>query len=147
MQPAVITRSLVNVITCHVGSAAAAATAAAFPQTECTTVQVVPGGNDTTLRTRVTCKLGANFTWEAGGRAHITIPVVTSSAAQGNLINVATAKDNLNRTATDSHVTLVDTAPVVRNIEARMQLLHSLLLDLFQFATATVPAGYAGSCT
>lgn len=84
-------------------------------------VQVVPGGNDTTLRTRIACSLGASFTWAAADRAHIVIPVTASSAAQGNLTNEATATDNQNRTASDRQITLVEAAPLVSRVQTRLK--------------------------
>jgi hypothetical protein len=76
----------------------------------------VPGGNDTTLRTRITCDLGANYTWIAADRVDITIPVTVMSTARGNVTNVVTAIDSLGRNATDDHIAAVEAAPLVRGI-------------------------------
>jgi hypothetical protein len=80
---------------------------------DCTASQINPGGTNSTLRTRITCNLGANYTWAVADRAEITLPVIAGATATGSTINTAVATDNRNRTAQDDHpVTVTPPDPV-----------------------------------
>jgi hypothetical protein len=74
---------------------------------ECSTTQVVPGGNDTTLRTRITCDLGKNATWTTADRVEITLPVIAGASATGTVNNTAKVTDDKNRTNEDSHPVII----------------------------------------
>ncbi|KAF6262366.1 hypothetical protein COO60DRAFT_1636040 [Scenedesmus sp. NREL 46B-D3] len=81
------------------------------PSGDCT-ASVAPGGSPTNPRTRVTCSLGANYTWAAADRVEIMVPVIAGSTAAGSIMNVAVATDDRNRTAQDDHPVAVIPVPV-----------------------------------
>jgi hypothetical protein len=79
---------------------------------DCTAAQVNPGGANSTLRTLITCDLGANYTWAVADRVEITLPVIAGATATGSTTNTAVATDNRNHTAQDDHpVTVVAPVP------------------------------------
>ncbi|WIA38754.1 hypothetical protein OEZ86_002047 [Tetradesmus obliquus] len=85
----------------------------ANPSGVCTTTQVVPSGNDTTLRTRVTCDLGKNNTWATADRVEITLPVVAGASVTGTVSNTAKVTDDKDRLAEDNHTVIINPAQPV----------------------------------
>ncbi|WIA18467.1 hypothetical protein OEZ85_009923 [Tetradesmus obliquus] len=85
----------------------------ANPSGVCTTTQVVPSGNDTTLRTRVTCDLGKNNTWATADRVEITLPVVAGASVTGTVSNTAKVTDDKDRLAEDNHAVIINPAQPV----------------------------------
>ena len=73
----------------------------------------MPGGNDTTLRTRATCDLGKNYTWATADRVEITLPVVAGASVTGDVGNTAKITDDKDRLAEDNHAVIINPAQPV----------------------------------
>jgi hypothetical protein len=93
----------------------------------------VPGGNDTTLHTRVSCNLGTSYTWATADRVEITVPVIAGASATGTVNNTAKVTDDKNRTAEDSHPVIVNPQVPVGVSTVRLTVTCYLLLVICLF--------------